>query len=181
MTKPSARQRLLHAANAIVMREGAGTLTLDGVAREAALSKGGVLYHFPTKNALLRAMVEGWLQEFDAAVEVAFAEEEERPGRWLRAFVRVSATHHGPSRELAAPLLAAVAHDIGLLDLVRERTARWHLRAAEGMDPARATLLRLAADGLFWSELLELAPPTGKLRARVVSQMLELMEEIADD
>jgi AcrR family transcriptional regulator len=181
MTKLSARQQLLDAANAIVIREGAGTLTLDSVAREAALSKGGVLYHFPTKNALLRAMVQGWLQEFDAAVEEAFAKEQERSGRWLRAFIRVSASHQGPSREIGAPLLAVVAHDIGLLEVVRERTARWHLRAMEGIDPARATLLRLAADGLFWSELLELAPPMGKLRSQVVAQMLELVEGIAND
>lgn len=167
----------MQTANAIVMREGAGSLTLDAVGRDAALSKGGVLYHFPTKNALLRAMVEGWLDEFDAAVEGALAAEGEARGGWLRAFIRVSAAHLGPSRESAAPLLAAIAHDMELLELVRERTERWHLRATEGMDPARATLLRLAADGLFWSELLGLAPPTGALRDRVVALMLDLMED----
>jgi len=180
MKRSSARSLLLQTANMIVMRDGAANLTLDAVARQAALSKGGVLYHFPTKNALLRAMVEGWLDEFDAAVEGVLADEQEVRGGWLRAFIRASAAHPGPARESAAPLLAAIAHDMELLELVRERTERWHLRATEGQDPARATLLRLTADGLFWSELLGLAPPTGELRDRVVALMLDLVEDGAE-
>jgi len=179
MTRLTARPQLPEAANAIVMQEGAGSLTLDAVARHAGLSKGGVLYHFPTKHALLRAMVEGRLEEFEGAVEEAFKSEGEGPGGWLRAFIRASTAHPGPPRESAAPLLAAIAHDAGLLGLVQERMARWHLRGAEGVDPTRARLLQLAADGLFWSELLGLAPPTGEARDRVVKLMLELAEDAA--
>lgn len=94
-----------------------------------------MLYQFPTKHALLRAMVEGWLDEFDAAVEGASAEEGEVRGGWLRAFIRVSAAHPGASRESAAPLLAAIAHDTGLLELVRERTARRTCAPRRGWPP----------------------------------------------
>ena len=40
------RKRLLDAAAAVVRRDGAGALTLDAVAAEAGVSKGGLLYHF---------------------------------------------------------------------------------------------------------------------------------------
>ena len=40
------RRRLLDAATAVVRRDGARALTLDAVAAEAGVSKGGLLYHF---------------------------------------------------------------------------------------------------------------------------------------
>ena len=56
--RPSAREAMLDAAQAVVLKQGAASLTLDAVAREAQVSKGGVMYHFPTKQALLTALGE---------------------------------------------------------------------------------------------------------------------------
>ena len=67
------RKRLLDAAASVVRRDGAKALTLDAVAAEAGVSKGGLLYHFKTKRDLLDAMLEGWVEEF--GTEIAAAEE----------------------------------------------------------------------------------------------------------
>ena len=56
--RPSSRDGMLAAAEAVVVESGATRLTLDAVAKKAGVSKGGVLYHFPTKDALLEAMIE---------------------------------------------------------------------------------------------------------------------------
>src|SRR3954447_22045743 len=58
------RDRLLDAAATVVHRDGAQALTLDAVAKEAEVSKGGLLYHFKSKNDLVNAMVERWMAEF---------------------------------------------------------------------------------------------------------------------
>ena len=42
------RATLLAAARQVLRRQGA-TLSLDAVAREAGVSKGGLLHHYPTK------------------------------------------------------------------------------------------------------------------------------------
>lgn len=62
---PSKRQRLaerpeiiLDAADTVLLRKGARGLTIDAVAAEAGLSKGGVLHHFASKDALVAALVE---------------------------------------------------------------------------------------------------------------------------
>ena len=65
------RKRLLDAAAAVVRRDGAQALTLDAVAAEAGVSKGGLLYHFKSKRELLDAMLEGWLEEFAAEIDAA--------------------------------------------------------------------------------------------------------------
>ena len=40
------------------LTSGAVHLTLDAVAERAGVSKGGLLYHFPSKESLLQAMVD---------------------------------------------------------------------------------------------------------------------------
>src|SRR5687767_14471935 len=46
-----ARERILEAAERVVGDVGAARMTLEGVAQAAGVSKGGLLYHFPTKEA----------------------------------------------------------------------------------------------------------------------------------
>ena len=48
-----------------MLRDGVARLTLEAAAAEAGLSKGGVLYHFPTRDALVAGMVSKIIEEFD--------------------------------------------------------------------------------------------------------------------
>jgi tetracycline repressor-like protein len=77
--------------------------------------------------------------------------------------------------EVGAGLLAAVAEDPALLDPLRrgfEDGQRWAER--DGIDPSVGTLVRLAADGLFFAEVFGFAPPEGRLRERVLEALLSL-------
>src|SRR5919112_4767165 len=67
--RKSSREKILDAAAELVSEIGAGRLTLDAVAERASLSKGGLLYNFPTKEALLQGMLE-------RIIEVALVEKE---------------------------------------------------------------------------------------------------------
>ena len=44
---------ILDAANKVILDRGADGFTLDAVAREATVSKGGLLYHFPIQKKLI--------------------------------------------------------------------------------------------------------------------------------
>lgn len=55
MNRNSRRDAILKVACRLVRTMGASHLTLDAVAREAGISKGGLLYHYPTKDALIQA------------------------------------------------------------------------------------------------------------------------------
>jgi AcrR family transcriptional regulator len=166
------RARLLDAAAAVVRRDGAGRLTLDAVAAEAGVSKGGLLYHFKGKRELLDAMLEGWVEEF--AAEIAAAQE----GKGLaHGYVKAADMSGWAAAERAMEfgLLAAMVDEPGTLERVRERYAAWQEQITEEAgDPVEATVARLAADGLWITDLLGLAPPAGELRERVMARMLEL-------
>ena len=165
------RRRLLDAATGVVRRDGARALTLDAVAAEAGVSKGGLLYHFKTKRDLLAAMLDGWLEEFETEIEGAGG------GNFAAGWVRASDVSAWAAAERATEFgfLAAMVEEPATLERVRERYAEWMGRLTAGSDdPARAVLARLAADGLWLADLLGLAPPTGDLRENVIERMLDL-------
>ncbi|SWD32702.1 transcriptional regulator [Klebsiella pneumoniae] len=58
------KKNILIAASEIVKEEGVVKLTLEAVAQRAGVSKGGLLYHFPSKEALIKGMVEDWTNNY---------------------------------------------------------------------------------------------------------------------
>lgn len=172
MTRRDTRTELLDAALAVVRRDGSQALTLDAVAAQAGVSKGGLLYHFKSKRQLLDAMVTRWMDQWEAEFEAAAATDG-----FTAAFVRTSHLGGAGQEERAAEvaLLAALAAEPEVLAGVRERYAAWQDRVESGgSDPVDATVARLAADGLWLADLLGLAPPQGPLREAVLTRLLEL-------
>jgi AcrR family transcriptional regulator len=173
----SKREAILAGACRVVRAEGGAGLTLEAAAREAGVSKGGLLYHFPSKEALITGMIEQLCANFDAAMDRELAADEAPgPGRWVRAYARLScAVAAQPLDGLYAALIAAIGTNIELLGPLRAAFERWQRRAIDdGLDPALATLVRLASDGLWFADLMGVAPPSPELRAQVCAQLLAL-------
>src|SRR5689334_4878280 len=85
------RTRLLDAATEVLLRDGAQALTLDAVAKQAQVSKGGLLYHFPSKQALVAGMVQRLVGQFDDAL----ARAGDEPGAATRVYLAATvAPHH---------------------------------------------------------------------------------------
>jgi len=61
---PLARGRILAAARHIVEREGAGALTFDELVRESGITRGGITYHFPTKEDLSVTVMQRYRDHF---------------------------------------------------------------------------------------------------------------------
>lgn len=167
-----------------MIRDGVSRLTLEAAAAAADLSKGGVLYHFRTRDALVSSMVERLVTVFGADLEAECAADDAAgsaaPGRYVRSYVR--ATIRAPRtaaevrRERAgAAVLAAMAAEPQLLEPLRRSFERWQRRlTADGVDPVRATVARLAADGMWLVELFGFAPLSEPLRGQVAAYLKEL-------
>jgi AcrR family transcriptional regulator len=177
-----ARTRVLDAAEAIVRARGVPGLTLEAAAREAGVSKGGLLYHFASKEALLSALLTR-LAEF---VSQDFAEAVERlppgPGRAARAMLawglEVSQAEADERCDRAAAVfLAAFHHDPALLDPIRAVVARLkEAVAADGLPPGHGMAVMAAMDGLFMARvfgLYELAPAERRDMHAALSRLLE--------
>lgn len=169
------RASVLDAAFAAA-RRGAGRFTIDAVAREAGVTKGAVLHHFPSKEALAGAMLERELDAFEAAIERNLAQEPEgMVGRWLRAYARASFEAGVPHAGVSEAVLAGVASDTGVLSSYEARCAAWREKAMEdGLLRARAEAVRLAVDGAATAEMFGLLPREGAERNELLQELLDL-------
>ena len=80
------RAQLIEATIDVVYRDGLSRLTLAKVARQAGLSTSIVNFYFKTKEQLLLETLNAVSQEYEAAVDQAFARSPD-PTRTLRALV----------------------------------------------------------------------------------------------
>ena len=79
---------------------------------------------------------------------------------------------------LGAALLAAAAAEPELLIPLQRAADGWQARLEQdGLDPATATVVRLACDGLWLCDLFGLASPRGDLRARVDAALERMTAE----
>src|SRR5580692_6103775 len=60
------RAVILDTAQQLISSDGLQVLTLDRVARDAGLSKGGLLYHFSSKEQLIEALVNRVISRLEA-------------------------------------------------------------------------------------------------------------------
>jgi AcrR family transcriptional regulator len=173
------RERLLVAAAELVARNGPLALTLDRAAVAAELSKGAVLYHFKTKDALIEALMRSVLDRFDAMTEAAAKKDTNSRGAFSRAYVNVAFDPRSNTREASSGLLAAITNNIDLLKPAAERHATIQRRLeSDGISSSTATLIRLTVDGLYFARAFGLAPPSG---AKTEQLKKLLLQRIADD
>ena len=81
------REEILEAAREVLFRHGVTAMTLDAVAKEAGMSKTGLYYYYPSKDALIFELVFGVIQNQTRAVRDAVAEAKDG-GEALRAIIR---------------------------------------------------------------------------------------------
>jgi AcrR family transcriptional regulator len=169
----STRQRLLDAMITLAERAGVASVTLEAVAAQAGVSKGGLLHYFPNKAALLEAMVEEIVHRYYDLVAAGVAQAPDTDDGIARAYVTTSAGL-GPGTKLWTAVLTASLLQPSLLAVLRERSQRlW----AQGMQPTGtvdAAVAWLAADGLWLSETLGLYEMTPELRAAVITRLSTL-------
>ncbi len=173
------RERILLAAQQVVLTDGVAHLTLEAAAERAGLSKGGVLYHFKTRNDLVTAMVERVASRFDLGVEACRLRRPDEP--YICAYLDeglAETTHPETVHEerVGAALIAAIAAHPELLAPLREAFAGWQRQIeADAPDPVVATVARLAADGLWLCELFGIDGITPDLRRRVATHLTDMV------
>jgi AcrR family transcriptional regulator len=178
LRRRNSRNDILDAAEAVVRKSGAVHLTLDAVAEKAGLSKGGLLYNFPSKETLLEAMVGRQLERFENDRAAARKRLKDRPGADLEAHVRSGVDDAKKNQQLCSAMLAAVANNPVLLTPVR-RFHRNNLKLLNDADIGfeRAAILWLATDGLWLLEMLQVSPLSIAQRKRITDTMLKLVEK----
>jgi len=174
LIRKSKRVAILHSAARIIQNKGIFNLTLDAVAEEAGVSKGGLLYHFPSKEALVSGMVHHLIQQYVDRIEDSASKDKHHKGKWTRAFMQETFYQVQTNKDMEASLLAAVAVNPSLLEPIQKAYHEWQEQIEnDGLDPVDATILRLALDGLWFSALFNLAPLDNDFKEKILNALIE--------
>ena len=161
------RRALLNAAARTVTVHGAG-VSLDDVAREAGVSKGGLMHHFRSKDELMAALADDLFEQFAQAVQDRIDPADDAPCRLLRAYVRATfdELERGQDAVEQATLMATLSSFPELARRSQERYRRWNETLAEdGVDPQRVVVVLRACDGASIAPLFEGPPGHEELAA----------------
>lgn len=186
----TSREAILEAAIRVATRDGLLATTLENVAREAGVTKGGVLYHFASKDLLLAGMIEHFGREVERLLVTRIADDPEPDRRWIRAgFEAIIAP--GPDargadaqapptglrpaelRKFVTALMTAFAAKPALLEAMRPFFARMVGRISAEADGVDQIVGWLAADGLLLWEMFGIVRPGDPLWDRIVEKLRE--------
>lgn len=176
--RPSSRTSILDAAFRLAGHEGGSIeITFEATAKEAGVAKGGVQYHFHTRDELLLAVMEYVSSRVEHAMLTRLGKsfEDATAAERIRAYIDVVAAGRLTRADLAifaetlaAPALAAPWEAIMGRWLTLDDVTDDHLRA-------RLTTARLAADGLWLADSTGLIAPAAD-RDTVLAHILLLTE-----
>lgn len=156
---PHARESVLDAFEKLLIDDGERAATMDAAARAAGVSKGGLLYHFASKDALEQALLERLIALVDEDL-VTMASAPEGP---VAFFLRTSVMEDDAlDRALIAASRLAQGGSTDAADVLLRVRARWadSLRSSVH-DDAALDLVLLVSDGLYFNNALKVEGATG--------------------
>lgn len=176
------RESVLKAAAQIIVRLGVSAFTIEAVAHESGVTKGGVLHHFPSKEALIDGLIDEVIGAFNSHLVVELAAEPEgQPGRWLRAYIRTIFSVQFEDINLIPALAAAVAADHQTLSRIRRGFEDSQVAAVQdGIDPIQATIIRLAVDGIVFARALSVDVLSEDTSQQVYDELLRLTSQTSN-
>ena len=138
---------MLDAYLSLLCDEGERAATMEAIAAKAGVSKGGLLYHFASKDALAEALIESCEQLVLEDLELMAAAEE---GAAVY-FVRTSAEYNTDyDRHLVAMHRLAQAGVAGAVAQIESTETRWLQLLIEDMeDENLARMVMLMGEGLY--------------------------------
>ena len=143
----------MDAFEALLVEDGERAATLDATARRAGVSKGGLLYHFGSKEALESGLVERLGRLVDIDIEAITTADEGA----IAYFLRSSVMQNDPlDRAIIATSRLAQGGSGAASSALREIRLRWedalrpHTKDATALD-----LVMLVSDGLYFNNALQ--------------------------
>jgi AcrR family transcriptional regulator len=173
--RASSRQKLLDAASDIVAARGVQELTIEGVAAAAGVTKGGLIYHFKTKDDLLGALVERIAEQLDQRFRERASMQGNTRAALMAVLIEETFGMADDEKRLLSNLLAAASSYPHLLAPVQALFERIY---QEFSDSGPALLLAAALDGISLLELLNLQRFSPSQRAAMQQAALALASQI---
>jgi len=176
------KDKILQAACKLIEEQGMTHFTLENIAQRAHVSKGGLLYHFPSKEILVQAMVEIFLKELKSSLRKDFllsSQENDRtiqPINWLKNYIHICFNQKIYLNQYKYAILAALTMDPKFLLPVRKFIKESQEEMLSLDFPTIATMIRLTCEGLWLSELFGFQMVDDRTRINIKQKLLDLLD-----
>jgi len=166
----STRDRLLDAFERLLVASGSRGATLDAVAAAAEVSKGGLLYHFHSKDDLVEAMLARLREQGAADAE----EMRTAPQGPVEYYLETSiSTGSDLDRALIAASRIAQESDDRASAALADLRDGWLAVLREHLgDEALARTIQLVGDGLYSNDTMGVGDPSALTHVRDVLRRL---------
>ncbi|EIE98225.1 TetR/AcrR family transcriptional regulator [Saccharomonospora glauca] len=149
MGRPSSRELVLDAYESLLIEQGPTAVTLDAVAARAKVSKGGLLYHFGSKEALLDGLLDRVLRLTAADIECARTAPEGAVRYYLLSSVS-DASMDNPAHRATMAALRLLGTEPRVNRTMIKVGRMWTELLTEYVeDPLTAEVVGLLGDGLY--------------------------------
>lgn len=169
-----ARDRVLDSFEDLLIEQGERAATLDAVAKRASVSKGGLLYHFGSKDALAEGLIER-LEERQAIELTELRAADDVVAHFLRT--SISADTPFDRTILATARLAQGSHPLAKDALGRLHDGWFGVVSDVVSDPVVARAIVLISDGLYYNSALL---PSDSAAAATIASGSHGLQELVD-
>lgn len=154
--RPSNRTNILDAAIRVIERDGITAVTFEAVAVESGIARGGLLYHFPSREALMQGIHQHLAGLWESSMQAVAGTPGEAASAEQRYSAYARTCAQTASRAELQLMLDAAATDENMQPWSTV-VERWSPPAPQDLDdPAAMDLFiaKLAADGMWVYEAL---------------------------
>ena len=174
--RQSNRESILDAAVRVINRDGITAITFDAVAAEAEVTRGGMLYHFPSRDALILAINQHLADQWEANLLRTVGKPLDQTTVEDRRQAYVGASLRASRAELL--FLLEFQRDPAMGAPWARLIEAWSVpEPGDSGDEAALSrfVARLAADGLWAYEYISSRPMPPDLRKRVSERLVVLL------
>lgn len=165
------RADMLHVAREIIREKGAAKLTLQEVSTRIGATKGAILHWYPSKMALIDAIVASQIADWDARFEKN-ASASTSLSATLQTYLKTWEEQDIDQASYGEAVLLLLAEDPDRLASVRDAYSRYSRPYIAQVDQDLSPLLLwLACEGLEALSLQQLLEVSPELRARIYAEL----------
>jgi len=172
------QDRILDAAAKLILEEGVSNVTLEKIAKRAEISKGGLLYHYRTKESLYQEMNLTAIREFEETIDRYLKEKPNGRGAYTRAYALATLEdiQRGAIHRSSA-LISIFSDHPEILELWKEGYSRWQQQLEQdGLEWEEMATIRFVCDGLWFNEMSGMTS-TSAFAAELMHRLLDRMDK----
>lgn len=179
--KKDMRNQILDAAERVLSRQGLANTTLDAVALEARMSKGGILHYYANKRELLSAAIFRFEEYYFARRDEIYESLPDTPARLAKATIMAitaSRERAGSSTHYRIDML----EDKNFRELVGNMKARLFNDIFKGaQSPGKMLNVLYMLDGLWMHHFFTPSPVPASMASRSRKWLFKHLEALFDN